>query len=194
VNRGKISYSYIVCQWISFVRLDLECLSLPVAFLFLCEEFVIVLLSFLFVHDTTSSPLWRDQSVFTQTRIFHLNMVPYFWLAEWLFFTRSWVWHSWWSETQSDSAKTSWGWRRRESNTAATWAVPWTEPPGLSLSWRTMSSSVRCGLTANLKGARVDLLLHLPRFRFGFKIISKESHAGVEIQIGVFIVFKQGSI
>jgi hypothetical protein len=42
--------------------------------------------------------------------------------------------------------------------------------------------------------ARVDLLLHLPRFIFGFKIISKESHAGVEIQIGFFILFKQGSI
>jgi hypothetical protein len=73
-------------------------------------------------------------------------------------------------------------------------------PPGLSLSCvffsqvRTMSSSVRCGLTANLKGARVDLLLHLLRFRFGFKIILKASHAGVEMQIGVFILFKQGSI
>jgi hypothetical protein len=80
-------------------------------------------------------------------------------MAEWLFLTRSLC------LTESDSAKTkSWCWGRRESDTAARWAVPCTDPPGLSLSWvffsqiRTMSS-VRCGLTANLKGARVYLLL-----------------------------------
>jgi hypothetical protein len=81
-----------------------------------------------------------NQSVFILTRrIFHLKMVLYFSspnlnvknMAEWLFLTRSCVWLRVIQLRQSRS----WCWGRRESDTAATWAVPCTDPPGLSLSW-----------------------------------------------------------